>query len=96
MLNVDLSLLAGLWAALPGSCVVCLLRTRQAFARLVCCAVSGAMSELASRVLPGPPDGLLSLPVRRSRALEARLPILIVALQLWRCLVLLCAPEQHQ
>ena len=47
-------------------------------------------------LLPGPPDGLLSLPVRRSRALEARLPILIVALQLWRCLVLLCAPEQHQ
>ena len=93
MLNVDLSLLAGLWAALPGSCVVCLLRTRQAFARLVCCALSGAMSELASRA---PPDGLLSLPVRRSRALEARLPILIVALQLWRCLVLLCAPEQHQ
>ena len=54
-------------------------------------ASAGAMSGLAS----SPPDALLSLPFRRFHAFGPRCRFWVVALRLWRCLVLLFAPEQH-
>ena len=80
--------------SVPSSRAECLLHVRAPSFRsagLLRC-LSAAISELAC----APPRWLAESPRSQAPCALPLLPILIVPLQLWRCLVLLCAPEQHQ